>query len=395
MSRRPPLTFIFTITLTGILNNSLVTPAIPDILAEFGVPDQRAGMLVAAGSVAGIVVAPLIGFLADRFGRRLVLTTCLGLFGAFGGVAAIAPSFTILLWSRVLQGVGSAGLINLAVVLIGDHWDGADRTRLVGRNSAILTVGLASLPLLSGIVTEAAGWRVTFAIYTVALLMAVVTLVVLDESRPTNPPSIREQLGGAGGVIRQPEVAVTFVIAFVVFIIIFGLLLTVFPLHLEQRFGMSAGIRGIMISVPAVTSSLAAFNLGRIRAHLSPRTIVIAGSVIFISAFLILGSSGLVILTVLGALLYGCSEGMFIPTIQDLAMATAPNEHRGAVVAVWVGAARLGQTTGPLLAGLALSAWSPGTTLMVGSGLAGLILLVGLFGPISRSTTPAAPRRSR
>src|SRR5690606_12329211 len=103
-------------------------------------------LLVAAGSTAGILMAPVVGILADRFGRRVVLTVCLAVFGTFGGVAALAPSFEVLLLARFMQGFGSAGLINLAVVLIGDHWSGAERTRIVGRNSAVLTVGLAAMP---------------------------------------------------------------------------------------------------------------------------------------------------------------------------------------------------------------------------------------------------------
>jgi MFS family permease len=194
MSRRPPLIFIFTVTLTGILNNTLISPAIPDILDEFGTTSSRAGGLVAAGSVAGIVVAPLVGILADRYGRRVVLSSCLAIFGTFGGLAALSPSFEILIGARLLQGVGSAGLVNLAVVLIGDHWSGSERTRLVGRNAAVLTTGLAALPLLSGWVTEGFGWRVTFGIYTVALLIAAVAWLVLDGWRPEHPPSVRDEI---------------------------------------------------------------------------------------------------------------------------------------------------------------------------------------------------------
>ncbi|NIR44613.1 MAG: MFS transporter, partial [Gemmatimonadetes bacterium] len=68
----------------------------------------------------GIVVAPIVGIIADRLGRRTVLTACLMIFGLFGGLSALAPSFEFLLLARFAQGVGSAGLINLAVVLIGD-----------------------------------------------------------------------------------------------------------------------------------------------------------------------------------------------------------------------------------------------------------------------------------
>ena len=91
----PPLPLIFSITITGILANTLVGPAIPDILEAFDQPDSRAGLFVAAGTLPGIVMAPVIGVLADRFGRRAVLVPCLVAFGTFGLLSALAPTFPI------------------------------------------------------------------------------------------------------------------------------------------------------------------------------------------------------------------------------------------------------------------------------------------------------------
>lgn len=386
--------FIFTVTLTGILSNTLVTPAIPDILAEFGMPDQSAGLLVATGSVAGIVVAPIAGFLADRFGRRIVLTVSLGVFGLFGGLAAVAPSFEILLLARFLQGTGSAALVNLAVVLIGDHWTGADRTRLIGRNSAVLTVGLASIPLLSGVVTETFGWRVTFAIYTVALGTAIASWVILDGRRPAEPPHVREQFGEALIVLKRPILMASLLSGFLVFVAIFGLFLTVLPVHLAQVFDMEAGARGVLISLPALTATLASFNLGRMSAIASPRTVVILSSAVLIVAYVTLGLTTTLIVVILAALLYGTSEGLFIPLLQDLTMDDAPDEHRAVVIAVWVGFARLGQTVGPLLAGVAMGLLGTGPTFVAGAGIAGLILLVGLFGPFPARVREASVGRA-
>ncbi len=154
------LPLVFAVTLTGIMANSLVSPLLPDILDTFDQSAGSAGPLVAAASLPGIFLAPIIGFAADRWGRRPILTLCLIVFGLAGVLTAVAANFAMLVATRFLLGVGSAGLINLGVVLIGDHFEGEERTTWIGRNAAVLTIGLAIIPLASGVITEFFSWRI-------------------------------------------------------------------------------------------------------------------------------------------------------------------------------------------------------------------------------------------
>lgn len=374
---------IFTITVTGILANTLVGPAIPDILEAFDQPDSRAGLFVSAGTLPGILMAPVIGVLADRLGRRAVLVPCLVAFGLFGLLSALAPSFEVLLGLRVLQGLGSAGLINLAVVLIGDHWSGLERSRRVGQNAAVLTVSLAVFPPLGGLLTELGGWRWSFAPYAVGLVTAVLIWHRLDANRPLDGVGLREQLGGARVAVRQRDVLGSISIGFVLFLLIFGLFLTALPVHLEREFGLGAGWRGLVLAAPAITSTLAALRLGRLRGRFGAVRMVAVSGALFTVAFLVMGVAGSLPLLLLGAMVYGLGEGICIPTLQDVVTGTAPPAQRGAVVAIWVGAARAGQTVGPLAAGAMYGATSTGATFVVGSALAGTILVaqvVGRFG---------------
>ena len=223
-----------------------------------------------------------------------------------------------------------------------------------------------------------------FALYPLALVTATIAYFVLDRGRPLEPMSPREQLQGAFTAVRKPEISATFVVGLLVFVLIFGLFLTVFPLQLADRFGMEAGARGLMISLPAVSSTLVAFNLGRIRKHLSVRSIVMIGGLGLAGAFILFGASSALFFVAVGALTYGASEGSFIPTLQDYAMASTPEEHRGAVMAGWVSFARFGQTLGPLLAGVALTVWDPARTLMAGASVGLLIFAIGRLGPVGR-----------
>ena len=393
----PPLPLIFSITVTGILANTLVGPAIPDILDAFDQPDSRAGLFVAAGTLPGIVMAPVIGLLADRFGRRAVLVPCLVAFGTFGLLSALAPSFPALLALRLLQGIGSAGLINLAVVLIGDHWTGLERARLVGQNAAILTVSLAVFPPLGGLLTEVGGWRLSFVPYALGLATAVLIVHRLDPNPPADSVSFRSQLRGARTAIRHREVVGSTAMGFVIFMLIFGLFLTAMPVHLESEFGLGAGQRGLVIAVPAITSTITALRLGWLRSRFGGVRLLAGAGVLFAVAFVVIGGASRLAIVIAAALLYGLGEGVFIPTLQDIVAGAASPEQRGAVVAVWVGAARAGQTVGPLLAAGVYGATSTEATFVLGGVLAaGLVVyeLVGRFGADGHGPSPTHGARA-
>lgn len=392
---RPTLALIFSITVTGILANTLVVPAIPDILDAFDQPDSRAGLFVAAGTLPGIVVAPIIGVLADRIGRRLVLTPCLIAFAVFGLLSALAPTFEALLLLRLLQGIGSAGLINLAVVIIGDHWTGIDRARLVGQNAAVLTVSLAIFPPVGGLLTDLGGWRLSFAPYALGLLTAAGIWRRLDASRPAGAVTLRSQLGGARRAARHRDVWGSISIGAVIFLLIFGLFLTAMPVHLEREFGLGAGARGLVVAAPAISSTISALRLGGLRARFGAVAILSTAGAMFTVAFLVVGVAGTLPLLIAGTVIYGFGEGLFIPTLQDVVTGAAPDSQRGAIVALWVGAARAGQTVGPLAVAAAYGALGTGTTFLLGGAVAAAVCLaqvIGRFGDDrARPTEPAAP----
>lgn len=382
---RPPALLIFGITITGILNNPLIGPSIPDILDEFGRGDSASGLIVAAASLPGVVVAPLIGLAADRYGRRRVLTPCLLAFAVFGLCAAAAPTFEILLGARLFQGFGTAGLINLAVVLISDHWEGEERTALIGRNAAVLTLGLAVAPLVGGVISDLAGWRTALLLYGVGLPSALAVWRILPDDRPRSPGPMLAQLRGAGTALKHPVITATLLSGVMVFILIFGGFLTAFPVHLEDDFGLGSAARGAMISVPAASASLVAFNLRRIRQRVALRHLLILAGCTYVVSFGAIAASPVLLGIALASVVYGIGEGVFIPSLQDAVAEAAPAEQRGAVFAVWVGAARLGQTLGPLLAAGILTFTSTTGVFVIGTVFAGLLLATQIFGPIGRT----------
>lgn len=385
---RPPVWLIFAVTATGIMANSIVAPLLPDIVADLGVSDAASSLIISSVAFPGVFMAPVIGILADRVGRRAVLVPCLAIFGIAGVIVLTAVNLPMLIVGRVIQGVGAAGLINLSVVIIGDHWDGPERTRLIGRNAAVLTVGLAFFPVVAGAIAELSSWRIALLPQVLALAVATIAWFTLDGGRPETRITVRAQLGGLGVVLRRPIIRATIAAGFITFVLIFGIFLTTLPIHLERDLGLGAAGRGVMLSVPAVSASLVAFNLGRLSTSVSRRRLLVGATIVFFASFAMMGVVPSVMLMAVACALYGLGDGILIPILQDIAVDEAPTAQRGGVVALWVSAARLGQSVGPLLAAAVFALSSTSGALLAGAALAlGLIALVAL-GPLARSRPP-------
>lgn len=367
---------IYAITATGITANTLINPAIPDILSGLDAPRSLAGIIIASAAFPSIFMAPAIGILADRFGRRALLVPCLLVFGLAGGAAAFSPNIWVLAGLRLVQGAGSAGLINLAIVLIGDHWEGVERARRVGRNAACLTICVAIFPVVGGGITEVFGWRGTFYLYPLSLITAAVVSRALPKQR-RRPGKVSDQLREAAPYIRSAPMIGTIVTAVMIFILIFGVLLTVMPLYAEERFGMDAAARGVLLSLPAVTSTMGALGMARIHRRFGRERVLVAAPALYAVALAIIATTGDVAVLGAGVLVFGLADGLLIPGLQDLAAGLAPASSRGIAVAMWVGSARTGQTAGPLAAGAMYDAVGAEPTFWTGAAIS-VALTAGL-----------------
>ena len=377
--RRPPFGLILSITITGIVGSTIVSPVTPDIVAELGGGDRAIGFLVSAVAAPGILLAPIIGVLADRYGRREVVVPCLAIFGVAGGLAAFAPSLGVLIALRLLQGIGSAGLINLAVTIIGDHWDGVERAKKIGQNAAALTSAILFAPPIGGLLGTFFTWRAAF----VPLWLAVVTAAVVWKVLPAgvrHEASISDQLRAAAPYLRTATVAGAIVAGFITFLLIFGLFLTVMPPFLAREFGASPALRGLVAGAPAIPSTIAALSLGRMRIRLGPKTLVAAAAVCLAAGFGLISVAPAIWVVVLAVVVYGLGEGVMIPVLQDAVAGAAPGRSRGSVVAIFVGAVRLGQTSGPLIAAQSLATLGARPTFAIGAGVAGGLALLAPLG---------------
>ncbi|HLG01236.1 MAG TPA: MFS transporter [Acidimicrobiia bacterium] len=374
---RGTVAIAYALSATGILANSIILPVLPDIARDLEVSTGQIGLIVAAASFPGILAAPLIGVLADRFGRRPVVVPCLVIFGIGGLAAGLAPSFEVMLALRLVQGVGAAGLVNLAIVVLGDHFEGTMRARMIGRNALALTIGLSVFPTVGGFIGEHWGWRASFIPYGASVVMAVIAAAVLPSTRPSHAVSMSEQLRSARSSLRDPRVYAMAAAGFAVFILVFGVATTL-PLHLDEEFAAGALTRGLLLALPAVGAGMISIGMGKLSERWGAWDMVPLGFALIAVAYAGVPIAPALALVTVPALAYGMGEAFTIVPLQDYAAQIATPEHRGVVIAVWVAAARAGQSVGPAVAGFTISTIGTGGTFVAGTAFAAVLTAVSL-----------------
>ncbi|GIJ67840.1 MFS transporter [Virgisporangium ochraceum] len=179
---------IFALVTTEFLPASLL----PRIAADMGTTEGAAGQAVTATAVMGALTAPTIAALVPRLDRRtlLILLTLLGLLSNV--LVAVAPSYWLLLASRVLLGAALAGFWAMALAVVGSILP-ADR---MGRGMTIVNVGVSLATVVAVPVGtylgEAWGWRPVFWLAAALSLVALLALAAwLPPVAPSGAPGLR------------------------------------------------------------------------------------------------------------------------------------------------------------------------------------------------------------
>lgn len=159
-------------------DGTVVATALPAIAADLG-EVERLSWVVIVNLIASTVAAPACGRLADLFGRRRMMLLALVFYAVASILAALAPTFELLLVGRALQGLGGGGLMTLAQALIGENVPQRERGAYQGYLSANIVTGSTIGPVVGGLMTEAWGWRSVFIGYAPLCLIAILLVLRL------------------------------------------------------------------------------------------------------------------------------------------------------------------------------------------------------------------------
>ena len=165
---------------TAIISSTIVSNALPTIIADLKGSQTQYTWVVTASLLAMTVTTPIWGKMSDLFNKKLLVQLSIIIFVIGSMLAGISQNVPELIAMRVIQGIGMGGLTANAQSIIGAIIPPRERGRYSGYMGATMAVATVSGPLLGGVIvdTPALGWRWTFF---VCVPLAVIALAILQK----------------------------------------------------------------------------------------------------------------------------------------------------------------------------------------------------------------------
>jgi len=345
------LQFIFGVTLMAVLGVSSIIPALPDIVEGLQFTPATIGLTIAVFTLPGVIFAPLVGILADRMGRKVILVPSLFVFGIFGFACFFAESISQLLVLRFIQGIGAAPLGVLYGTIIGDLYEGKERGQAMGYNASVLSMGTAGFPALGGFLAML-GWNWPFLLPLLAIPLGLAMITHMDTPEPKSKGSLMDYLKDALEQMKTRQVLALFATTFLTFMVLYGPIVTYLPLLLNNKFQASPASIGIVFLVASGFTGIASFQLGRLSTLLGEKVLLAASAILYGLSMLLMPEAPGLWHVIPPVICFGLAQGLNIPTIMTMLTTIAPMEQRGAFMAANGLLLRLAQTIAPIFMGL-------------------------------------------
>ena len=334
-------------------------------------------MHITVFTLPGVMSVPILGVLADRYGRRKILVPALMLFGVAGGACYFAQDFNTLLILRFFQGLGGSSLGSINTTLIADLYHGRDRATAMGYTASVLSIGTASYPLIGGGLAVIA-WHYPFLLSLIAIPVGFLVLFKLKNPEPEKPEDMKKYFAGIWRSINRQVVGLFFISLFT-FVILYGVYLSYFPFLVEYSFGGSPVVIGMLMSAMSLTTAVMSARLGKLTYRYSSKKLLMAGFAFYALALALIPLMPNIWMLLIPSFVFGLGHGLNIPSLLTLMTSFAPFEHRAAFMSMNSMVLRGGQTIGPPLIGLFFAMGGTAAAFYTGSVIALLMLAITAF----------------
>jgi len=184
----------------AILDNTIVSVTLPQMQKAFHTDFESITWVATAYFLAQAAVIPIVGYLSDRVGSKLVFLIALALFTIGSTLCALAPTKEALIAFRVFQGIGGGALLPMAFAIIFRIFPPTERAAATAVLGIPIMMAPAFGPTIGGFLSTNFNWN---AIFTVNIPIGVVALVLAILVLPGRKAESEQQAGPTGPIGRK------------------------------------------------------------------------------------------------------------------------------------------------------------------------------------------------
>ncbi len=148
--------------LLEVVDTSIVNVALNEMQNSLGATLSEVSWVVSSYAVANVIILPMTAWLGDRFGKKRYFIFSLIAFTLASVLCGIATNLPMLIFARVLQGLGGGGLLAKAQAILFETFPREEQAMAQGFFGAIVIAGPAIGPTLGGYLVTNVNWRWIF-----------------------------------------------------------------------------------------------------------------------------------------------------------------------------------------------------------------------------------------
>ena len=335
-----------------IAATNILTPLLPDIRNDFGVSIATAGIIVGAYGLARLIVDLPAGFLADRIGHRRLSAVALVVLVASCLLGLGATTVELLIAARVGMGASVAILATVILSSLSATATAVNRGKVMSLFHVANNTGIALYPLVGGVVGAWLGWRATFGVTAVLVVVAGVILIpVLLRIGPHRDDPSRAGTGDARvlhGRSRAIAIGVTNFGVVANMINRHGFRNTILPLYAATALGLGGISIATAIALMSITGLAVATPGGMLGDRIGRRRVITSGLAAIAAGDLVFLLTHDLVTFLAAAALIGFGD-FFSSSQTALLSEIVPPRQRTRVLGGYRFSADLGAFVGPVL----------------------------------------------
>lgn len=336
------------------LGFGIIVPLIYSYGKKFGVTEQTIGFLTASFSIAQFFATPLLGAISDKWGRKPVLAISLAGTCASFLLFATAHSIYMLFAARILDGI-TGGNISVAQAMISDTSTADDRAKKFGYLSSAFGFGFVLGPAVGGLLSKFGLTAPFYFAAGIALLGTLATVFLLKETYSKDKrkeSTTKFSFASLATVVKKPVIGTAVIISFLLTMAQFTMIIGFQTFSVDKLkinptqiglFYAGFGVTGIIMQlcVPFFTKVFS-----------SKSVILLLSTMLCLAAMFATGFAGTFLFFAVCLFIYGLFNGLRNPMLNAIIADHNDPKRQGEILGVNQSYASIGQTLGPVGAGL-------------------------------------------